>query len=642
MSDLFDVQLQDGSVKGKKLSSAYHFDQGDYMPGNESFIGGLTTPSVKKRRIYLLFFFVFLVIAILISRIFWLQVVGGEEYRDIAEGNRIRLVPVKADRGLIYDRNLQPLVKNIPSFSLSVIPGDLPSLTTFTQDIIVKHPLLTEYKDLISDKIPRTGVIGSYQPVVIKENLDHSLAMNLMLELNELPGIVLEIKAQRQYLSGEEAELFSHILGYTGKISPEELQKQPDYLITDSIGKTGLELYYETLLKGKDGQKRIEVNSLGKEEGIVSQQSAKTGQDLILSLDFNLQKKAAEVLTKYIKLNGSQTGTVIALNPQTGEILSIFSFPAYDNNIFIQGSSEDYQALLKDSDRPLFFRAISGEYTPGSVIKPVIAAGALIEDIINGTTTILSQGGIRINQWFFADWKEGGHGRTDLIKALAESINTFFYYLGGGYGDFEGLGIEKINYYARLFGLTQKTGIDLPGESQGFLATPQWKQETKKEPWYIGDTYHISIGQGDILVTPLQVANYTAAIANQGTFFRPHLVKQIRNAETGQKREITPEVIRQNFINLEQINLIRRGLRAAVTDGSARKLADLSIEVAGKTGTAQVGGDKNPHAWFTGFAPYKNPEIVLTVLIENGGEGSAAAVPAAKEILQWWIEQRGL
>ena len=644
MANLFDIQLQDKNLKGKKLSNfSQRSYEGDYLPEGESDTG-VMVPPIKRGRVYILFILILLMILIIFARLYWLQVIKGEDYRNIAEGNRVRILATKADRGLIYDRYFRSLVKNRPGFSLVVIPGDLPKdkeeKDKVLQELFSLLEMASELQDDYLKDFERIKEIfqnllpHSYQEVKIKEDLDYQIAMRLELKLDKLPGICLKVEAEREYLQGQN---LSHILGYVGSLDPEELDQYPDYLMTDSIGKTGLELYYEDLLKGKDGQKRIEVNSFGKEERVVSQQLPKTGQDLILSLDLDLQKKVAEVLIKYLKINNSQAGAIVVLDPRTGEILSIFSWPSYDNNLFIRGTSEDY---LVDPNKPLFFRAIAGEYPSGSAIKPVIAAGALTEGIINETTLIFSQGGIKVGQWFFADWKPGGHGATDLVKALAESVNTFFYYIGGGYGDFKGLGAEGINQYARLFGLTKQTGIDLPGEGQGLLATPEWKEQEKNERWYIGDTYHLSIGQGDILVTPLQVANYTAAIANGGILFQPHLVREINDPETSQKRKAPQKVIRENFIDLEDLNLIKKGLRAAVTKGSARKLANLAIEIAGKTGTAQVGGGKKPHAWFTGFAPYQNPEIVLTVLIENGGEGSEAAVPAAVEILSFLFETR--
>ncbi|MDD4995955.1 MAG: penicillin-binding protein 2 [Patescibacteria group bacterium] len=630
MKDPFLIQTSDQKIKDRKIPNfSNRLEEGGYLPSEVPEKAALAPP-VKKGRIYFFFIFVFVLMLILFFRLFWLQITKGEEYRNIAEGNRIRILPLKADRGLIYDRFNRPLVKNKANFSLTVIPGDLPKGEQEKKEVLEKliSFLEPEKKSLLELKEKVSGFSpSSYQETELLRNIDYQTAFDLVLKTNELPGFNLQIKAERQYLNVD----VSHILGYTGKLSQEDLIQKSNYLMTDVIGKTGLEFYYEDLLKGKDGQKKIEVNSLGKEKKIISQVSAQTGKDLILSIDANLQSKVADILKKYLKLSNSMAGTVVVLNPQNGEVLALYSYPSYDNNSFIQGEIEDY---LNDINDPLVFRAISGEYPSGSVIKPIIAAGALAEGIINEKTSIFSQGGFWVGKWFFADWKQGGHGPTDLIKALAESVNTFFYYLGGGYGDFQGLGEEKINYYAKLFGLNQKTGIDLPNENQGLVATPAWKQKVKGEIWYIGDTYHLSIGQGDLLVTPLQVANYMAVIANGGVLFKPRLVKEINDSETKKRTLISSEIIRKNFIDTKHLDLIKKGLRATVTQGSARRLSTLSVEIAGKTGTAQVGGNKNSHAWFSGFAPYNNPEIVVTVLIENGGEGSEIAVPAAQEIFK--------
>jgi len=405
--------------------------------------------------------------------------------------------------------------------------------------------------------------------------------------------------------------------------------------VIDLIGRTGLELYYEKELKGKDGQNKIEINALGQTEKVVSQTLPKDGQDIILTIDLDLQEYIDKILKKYIKLANSQAGTIIVSNPSNGEILAMLSYPSYDNNIFIQNNDSEYQRLSQDPDKPFIFRALVGEYPPGSIIKPLLAIAGLSEGIITPQTNIFSSGGIRIGQWFFPDWKKGGHGNTNLTKALAESVNTFFYYLGGGFKDFKGLGPQKIREYLSVFGLTKKTGIDLPGEKKGFIATPEWKMDHKNEPWYIGDTYHLSIGQGDILVTPLQVSNYTMALANNGTLFVPHIVKAFQNPVDATIKNKPLQIANQDLFNVEYFKLVKKGMREAVLRGSARRLNDLAIKVAGKTGTAQVGGNKPPHAWFIGFAPYDNPEIALTILIENGGEGSAIAIPAAKEIFSF-------
>ncbi|MFH1610932.1 MAG: penicillin-binding transpeptidase domain-containing protein, partial [Patescibacteria group bacterium] len=321
------------------------------------------------------------------------------------------------------------------------------------------------------------------------------------------------------------------------------------------------------------------------------------------------------------------------------EILAMVSCPTYDNNYFTNTlkNSEEITQLITNEKQPLFNRAIQGEYPPGSIFKLVVGAAGLEEGIINRNTRFLSVGGISIGQWFFPDWKGGGHGSTDITKAIAESVNTFFYYTGGGYQDeFGGLGLNRITDYAERFGYGKEQNIDLPGEAKGFLPDQIWKQEVTGRPWYIGDTYHLSIGQGDIIVTPLQIASVTSYFANNGVLYKPHLVKE-RIDYRNTKYEVKPEIIKKDIIGQNHTDSIRQGLRDAVIYGSAVYLSDLPVVVAGKTGTAQVGGDKEAHAWFTGFAPYDNPNIVITVLVENGEEGSRIAVPVAKEVLRWYF-----
>ena len=400
----------------------------------------------------------------------------------------------------------------------------------------------------------------------------------------------------------------------------------------------GVEYFWEADLKGINGKKQIEVDALGKEKKIINQEKGEDGHNLVLSIDIELQKKLEEVMADSLSELKTKKGSAIVMDPNNGEILALVSLPAYDNNVFARGiTADEYGELINNPDKPLFNRTVSGEYPSGSTIKPVIAAAALEEGIINENTTFLSVGGISIGQWFFPDWKAGGHGRTSVRKAIAESVNTFFYYIGGGHQDFRGLGVDRIVEYGKLFGLGAQTGIDLAGESGGFLPSKKWKEETKGERWYIGDTYHLAIGQGDILVTPLQVAMFTGVFANSGKLYRPHLVKEVLSGDDRLIRKIETEPVRDNFINDYNLQVVREGMRQTVTRGSARSLSDLPVAAAGKTGTAQWSSKRENHAWFTGFAPYDNPEIVITVLIEEGGEGSSVAVPIAKEVMEWYF-----
>jgi len=381
---------------------------------------------------------------------------------------------------------------------------------------------------------------------------------------------------------------------------------------------------------------------LGKEENVLSTAEPVRGKDLILAIDFDLQKKASEVFKNTAKEYGATKGVVIIMDVNSGAVLTFLSLPDYDNNLFSLGVSDsDYQALITDEEKPLFNRAIAGEYPPGSTFKLPELVGALEDGIVAADTHVFSTGGIRIGEWFFPDWKAGGHGRVTATKAIAESVNTYFYYIGGGYEDFEGLGVERINHWAYLFGVGQELGIDLLGEEDGFLPSKQWKLKYKEEPWYIGDTYHLAIGQGDVLVTPLQVASYTMAIANGGKLYKPHLVLGLKdtNDEGSGIEYLRPEIVRENFCSKENLNIIREGMRDGVVYGSSRGMSWLSVDVAGKTGTAQVGGDLDPHAWWTGFAPYEEPEIAITVLVENGAGDVQVAIPIAREILRYYFER---
>jgi penicillin-binding protein 2 len=279
---------------------------------------------------------------------------------------------------------------------------------------------------------------------------------------------------------------------------------------------------------------------------------------------------------------------------------------------------------------------VAGEYPPGSTIKPFIAAAALEENIVDKSTTINSTGGIEVGKWFFPDWQTSGHGITNVTKAIARSVNTYFYYISGGYEDFEGMGLEVINKYLTKFNLNQKIGIDLPSESSGFLPTKEWKQKNKGTQWYIGDTYNLSIGQGNLLSTPLQITNSIASIANGGKLYKPSLVDSIKNPVTEESIKQNSKLIRKDFISNRTTAIIQEGMRECVVYGSCRRLDQLELAVAGKTGTAQWNKKKKPHSWFTSFAPYQDPEIVLTILVEAGGGGDETAVPIAYDFYKWW------
>lgn len=595
-------------------------------------------------RLHYIAIFLVLFVAILLGRAAWLQIYKGEYYYSMAEGNRIRFERLEAKRGIIYDRNGEPIVRNVANFLLYFVPSDLPTdegemdvILDRIAGIIGNNP--AEMKEKVA-KINRKS-LDAYRPLFIADNIEYEKAMQLYLESSHWRGVVLSNKTRREYdLRGSLS--LSHVLGYTGKINEKEVEKfGNEYLPIDYLGKIGIENFWEAELKGVHGRKQIEVDALGKEKKIISQTKEEDGHNLVLTIDIEAQRKLEEIMNATLSRMKLTKGVAIVMDPNNGEIIASVSLPAYDNNIFAKGiSAKDYGDLINNPDNPLFNRTVSGEYPSGSTIKPVMAAAALEEGIISEKTSFLSSGGLRIGQWFFPDWKAGGHGSTNVKKAIAESVNTFFYIIGGGLDDFIGLGIERIVKYEKMFGLGAQTGVDLPGEASGFLPSKEWKEKTKNEKWYIGDTYHAAIGQGDVTATPLQVAVFTSFFANGGKIYRPHYIKEVLDSRDNKVREIKEDPVKEKFIKEYNVQVVREGMRQTVTGGSARSLSMLPIEVAGKTGTAQWSSKKDPHAWFTGFAPYNDPQLAFTILVEEGKEGSSVAVPIAKEFLEWYFRER--
>lgn len=641
-TDKFSDPDISGVIKKRWVEDSFSGDFKNTPEPIKEFLG----LAISKKRFFWFGAIIILLFFTTVGRLAYLEIFKGEEYRQLAESNRLRVKPIPAERGIIYDRNLAPLLANIPNFTLNLLPRDLPKDEIQREEVINKISALAQLPtEDIKNKIEEFKNFG-YRSINIRDNLDYETAVLLNAASAEFPGMSVETSSRRQYFFTEPTATstiittsLSHLFGYMGKVNKDDLILNPNYLPTDFIGKSGLEKFYEKDLRGTYGKREIEVDAFGKEKNTVSVEAPQAGKNLILAIDLNLQKKLEESLVAELRASGKKKASAVALDPRNGEILALVNLPAYNNNLFSRGISfEDYQKLLVDPNAPMFSRAWAGSFPSGSVIKPIIAAAALSEGLINRQTTFLSSGGLQINTWFFPDWKAGGHGPTNVVKALAESVNTFFYIIGGGYEKFTGLGLEKIAEYLKKFGLANTLGIDLPGETAGFIPSREWKEDVKKERWYIGDTYNLSIGQGDLLVTPLQVANYTAIIANGGTSYQPHIVKSIENTETKEKNTIALKIIEKSVLPDFILKIIREGMRATVTAGSAQLLNTLPIPVAGKTGTAQWSSKYSPHAWFTGFAPYNDPQIVLTILIEEGGEGSHVAVPVAREVLGWWAK----
>jgi penicillin-binding protein 2 len=635
----FDVY---GSSEDIRDSNVGNYTQnaslGNDLPDSKYSSSALKV-SVELSKLRIIFIILILGILILILRSLWFQVVRGSYYREVSEGNRIRIETIKARRGVMYDRNGELLVRNVPNFALTIIPADLPKDKMEKSRILNSISIILDISIADLELMIEEDLSFSYEPITIMEHIDYEKSLLLQIKSNSMAGVSLSMRDSREYT---HPVIAAHTVGYTGKISAEEYADTHDgeYLLTDYIGKIGIEYYYEELLKGVDGKKRIEVDALGKEKKIVASQEAESGSNLTLTIDIGLQEVLYNSISSAMERSGAPGGSAIAIDPRSGEVLAIVNTPSFDTNDFTKGLlPEEFNKLLEDPARPLFMRSITGQYPSGSTIKPVIAAAALQEGVITGSTSVLSTGGIKAGPQFFPDWKAGGHGQTDVRKAIADSVNTFFYLIGGGDEETDGLGVERIVEYAKLFGVGEKSNIDLPGESTGFLPTKDWKLETKGERWYLGDTYHLAIGQGDILVTPLQVANFIATIANGGTLYKPYLIHSVSKTGSDISSKIQPEVIRNNFVNSAYLKIVREGLRQAVTSGSAVGLQSLPIAAAGKTGTAQFGPSNKTHAWFVGFAPYDTPEIVIAVIVEEGGEGSSIALPVARDGLKWYFTQ---
>jgi len=587
--------------------------------------------------LYLVFL---LVILVFVGKTLQFQILEGALFSVKAEENRIRVHHIVPERGVVYDRTLQQMVLNEPSFDLVFDKRDFTFNTQAGKRIV----------DLVSEVIGRDpaevrALINSSDAprILITGNLDHDTLVLLEAQLAGFAGFHIEENTVRQYLEGPT---FSHILGYTGKISQQEIQQYATYSLTDAIGKQGIEKQYEDVLRGTPGEFHIIKNAVGEVVQEVKVADPVAGDSVVLWLDSALQGKITEALLNGFARSGAKTGAAVALDPKTGGVLALVSLPGFDNNQFSHGmSNSEFDQIQNDPLKPLFNRAVSGLYPTGSTIKPFIAAAALQENIITDYKQILSPGFIEIQDrynpekiWTFLDWKV--HGWADMRKAIADSVNVYFYAVGGGYEDQEGLGPSRIKSYLSLFGWGQETHIDLPGEAGGLIPDPAWKKAVKNEGWWDGNTYNLSIGQGDLLITPLQVAVSFVPIANQGILLQPHIVKAVIDQNRNTIQEIKPNIIRQDFIDEENLQVVREGMRQAVTRGSSVSLSDLQVAVAAKTGTAQTPREGYFHNWVTVFAPYENPEIVLTIMVESVKEAQVVALPIVKEVLEWYFSPR--
>jgi penicillin-binding protein 2 len=575
-----------------------------------------------------------------------MQVIKGDEYKERAAINALREMPLTPARGLIYDRNMRPLVQNSARFSVAIVPGDLPERGEAGVFRMLENVLqipVSEIEQRVREGIDRQG---EYNPAIVKQDIPRDAALALIELEPHAPGLRVLVEPTRQYTAGS---LLSHVLGYVGPLSAEEYAElgADGYLYQDFLGKSGVEFTYESILRGKLGKKLVEVDAAGRELKTIDERRAVDGSNLVLTIDLELQKKVAEVLQEYS--GGADNAAATVMDVRTGEILAMCSLPSYDNNIFSGTvSSEELTALVESPGKPLVNHDLSEQYPPGSTFKTIVGAAALQEGIAVPGTTINSRGYITVENEFdpnvvyvYPDWR--ALGPLDFYGGIAMSSNVYFYYLAGGNSDegFRGLGEEKVAQYARAFGLGEATGIDLPGESIGLVPDAGWKQETIGEPWTLGDTYNFGIGQGYVAATPIQMLVAASGIANGGKLLRPHVLKEVRDSHGNLLDSDETEVRRSLPIEDSYLQVIRQGMRQSVTDGVARNAAVNGIPVAGKTGTAEFGpqlenGKYATHGWFVGFAPYDNPQIAVVVFVQRGSGGDDAS-PAAAKIMDFYF-----
>ena len=598
---------------------------------------------IKEKISYILFGIFFVLAAILFSRVFYFQIFEGEKLYTEAENNKISTNLITPVRGIIYDKNMTMLVLNSPAYDLicdranfSFSSGDV---SNEIQDIADTIGLSLQD---ITDKIKNTDS----SEVLIVDNIGHEKLLLLEGRINDFQGCRIRQNTTRDYVLGP---IFSQVLGYTARINKEEYSNSTGYAINDYIGKTGLEKYYETYLRGTPGQSKSTKLVYGLATSDQPLVPPEPGDNLVLNIDADLQIQVYNALEKSIKNVGAKKGAAVAMDPRTGAVLALVSYPSYDDNLFSGGiSQENYSKLLNDPNQPFFNRAIQAQYPTGSTIKPFEAAAALQEKIISPDKQINDPGYILVHSQYDPNitYRYGGvepHGLVDMRKAIAVSSNIYFYTVGGGHEDQQGLGPQRIKKYLSLFGWDQKTGIDLPSEFSGFIPDPAWKKQIRGQPWWDGDTYNLAIGQSDLQTTPLQVATAYCAIANGGTLYKPQIVNKIISGDsTTTIKEFQSQIIRSNFIDPVNLEIVREGMRDGVSKpyGGSTYLNDLPVSVAAKTGTAEIGYQDRFNAWSSVFAPYDNPQIVLVVTVEDVRGLGAVTLPVAHEVLQWYFGEK--
>lgn len=593
------------------------------------------SPVDIQRRLPFLAAFIIFFTLILFIRLWYLQAIKGEYYYDQAESNRIRPVKIRPPRGIIYDRRGRPIVENELAFDISLVPEDAQDLDATINKLSAIVKIRPEaIRAALNDAAP---IRTKYDPVKIREEAPWDEVAVVEAHQDDLPGAIVEPEHRRHY---PYAGLASHQLGYIGKVSQAQ-RKQEQSDIGLLTGQGGLEKVYDKYLRGSAGRRMIQVNAAGRKVKDLGIEEPRPGTDIYLTIDLDVQKAAEEAL-------GDRSGAVVAMDPNTGEILALTSHPNYDPNLFPRGiAPKDWIRLTNDPTHPLYNRAIQSVYPPGSTFKIIVSLAGLESGIIKLDHKVTCRGSITSGKHSFRCWKKGGHGAVSFHQALVESCDVYFYTMG------ERIGWDRIAQYAKNLGYGSLTGILLPEEKQGLIPTTEWKKKRTKEPWYAGDTYISSIGQGFVLVSPIQSCQMISAIANGGYFYRPTLLKMTRNRETGAVTTFSPERKNRIVLDPNALEEVRRGLTGVVNEpgGTAHGAQNPFAIVAGKTGTAQVITQKIPgrklsektqdHAWFIAYAPVDDPKIAVAVLVEHGGHGGGAAAPVARRVIEEYMKNAG-
>ncbi|MBQ9365135.1 MAG: penicillin-binding protein 2 [Schwartzia sp.] len=574
-----------------------------------------------ENRLRVLGALVVLIIGVLIARVGYLQVYEGEYYQHRAEGNRIRLIPTMASRGTFYDRNGENIVMNRPGFVVSLLPLTEP----------IKPEVVSRLAALLG--IPAKDIQAKidahvgFDPIPIKTDIGPEI-FTIIEEQKELyPGVVIEVQAVRNYLYKEEA---AHVIGYVSEISEMELEqkKSEGYKSGDIVGKFGLERIYDKELRGTNGGRQVEVDVAGKPVQVLGEKEPVSGCDLVLTIDWALQTAAERAVDEQLarmRVLGVRAAAAVVMNPQTGEVLALVSRPAFDPNLFVHGISEtDWKKINEDPNFPLDNKAITGEYPPGSTFKIVTGTAALSEGVTDAYERIYDGGE------YMDKGNAGGEvlGWLNFVDGMAHSDNVYFYILG------HRLGIDRLERYSRMFGLGEKTGINLPYEAEGLVASRAYKEKVFDEDWYVPETLDAAIGQGFNLVTPLQAAMVMGEIAANGKRYQPYLVQRIVGPDGKVVKEFQPKILSSLDVPDEVIKLVQQGLHDVTKYGTAAGVfAGFPIDIAGKTGTAENSQGED-HGWFVAYGPFDNPNIVVSVIVENGGFGSLSAVPIGRSIME--------